>query len=167
MENATDALKIAFAMLIFAIAITIIFIMMSQAKSTADSVTYYTDKTNFYYWNDSSEIKKVSLDQLICNLYNYYKEDIRIAIYDEDGNLNAVFDLSEETKAPWIGSPELIKKRVYCYIYGVDEDTEINGSKVRFGTDWNIGEKTGTDRKILTRKTISNEYAKRKRRLFL
>ena len=41
MENAADALKIAFGLLVFAIALTVIFTMVAKVKSTADVVLYY------------------------------------------------------------------------------------------------------------------------------
>ena len=50
MENATDALKMAFAVFVFIIALSIVFSLISQAKETADTVLFYSDKTNYYDW---------------------------------------------------------------------------------------------------------------------
>ena len=55
MENATDALKIAFAIFVFVIAITLTFSLISQAKSTSDYVLSYSDRTNFYEHSDSKD----------------------------------------------------------------------------------------------------------------
>ena len=56
MEHAADALKMAFALLVFAIAITTIFVMVSKVKTTSDAVMYYGDKTNFYsHYEDKSK----------------------------------------------------------------------------------------------------------------
>lgn len=81
MENAAEALKIAFAMLIFVIAITITFSLTSQAKQTADVVLYHSDKTNYYDHVASKEVnRKVSVDTVISTLYRYYKESINVII---------------------------------------------------------------------------------------
>lgn len=49
MENATDALKMSFAVFVFIIALSIVFSLISQAKETADAVLFYSDKTSKYY----------------------------------------------------------------------------------------------------------------------
>ena len=75
MENAADALKIAFAVFIFVIAITITFTIVSQAKSTADSVFYHRDETNFYEYSyskgDTEKNRIVSVSEIIPTLYRY------------------------------------------------------------------------------------------------
>lgn len=45
MENAVDAIKIGFALFIFAIAITLAFSVVGQARLAADAVFASTDKT--------------------------------------------------------------------------------------------------------------------------
>lgn len=82
MENATDALKIAFAIFVFVIAITLAFSLISQAKSTADHVLFYADKTNFYdrplYSKEGNRV--VSVPDVISTLYRYYKESLCVTI---------------------------------------------------------------------------------------
>lgn len=94
MENAADALKIAFAMFAFALAIMVTFSLVSQAKTTADTVLYYSDETNFYEYHGSNATKNriVSVSEIIPNLYRYYEESIGVTI-----NLNGqtyIFDLN-------------------------------------------------------------------------
>lgn len=48
MENASDAIKMAGAIFIFIIALTILFSLMATTKESADQVLYNSDKTNFY-----------------------------------------------------------------------------------------------------------------------
>ena len=43
MENATEALKTAFAVLVFVIAITVTFSMFSSARKAADTITASQD----------------------------------------------------------------------------------------------------------------------------
>ena len=110
MENATDALKIAFAVLVFIGAITLTFSIISQAKSASDTVLYYTDKTNFYDHVDSSgRNRTVAVTDVISTLYRYYKESISVTV-----NINGevrVFDLSNSTS-----SIATIEKELGTYI---------------------------------------------------
>lgn len=81
MENATDALKIAFAIFVFVIAITVAFSLISQAKTTSDHILFYADKTNFYDRLDSKEKNRVvSISDVISTLYKYYKESLCVTI---------------------------------------------------------------------------------------
>ena len=81
MENAADALKIAFAVFIFIVAITVAFTMISKAKTTGDYVLFYNDKTNFYENIDSKEKNRiVSRAEVISTLYRYYKESLSVTV---------------------------------------------------------------------------------------
>ena len=74
MQDAVDALKIAFAVLIFIIALTIAFSSISQAKQASDSILYTIDKTNFYEQLNASSLedtnggRKVKIDTIISNI---------------------------------------------------------------------------------------------------
>ncbi len=81
MENAVDALKIAFAVFVFVLAITVTFSVISQAKSTADNVLYYSDETNFYNNLASKEKNRiVSITDVISTLYRYRDELISVTL---------------------------------------------------------------------------------------
>lgn len=96
MENAADALKIAFAIFVFVTAITLVFLLISQAKETADVVLYYSDRTNFYEHLDSSDInRKVYVSDVIPELYRYYNETIGIIVKLSDGKAYT-FDLNNK-----------------------------------------------------------------------
>lgn len=85
MENAVDALKIAFGVLVFVIALTIAFALLSQAKATSDIMLFASDKTNYYTYNkdaDNTEGRIVGADVVISSLYRYYKESIVVYIVD-------------------------------------------------------------------------------------
>lgn len=94
MENAADALKIAFIIFVFIAAIGIAFTLISQAKSTADFVLYYSDDTNFYEYAISNNEKNriVLVSEIIPTLYRYCKESIGIEIKLKDGT-SYFFDL--------------------------------------------------------------------------
>ena len=72
MENAVDALKMAFAVFVFVVALSITMHSFTSAKDTADSILWHSDKTNYYEWVESgSQIKgrEVSKDAIKASLY--------------------------------------------------------------------------------------------------
>ena len=91
MENATDALKMAFAVLIFVIALSITFILIGYTKETADTILSYSDRTSYM---DPDEGKRlVSVDTVISALKNRVDQASYIVIeenglqyIDENGN---------------------------------------------------------------------------------
>ena len=132
MDNAIDALKIAFAVLVFVIALTITMRVFSQAKEVSDEVFYMADKTNFYEYTSSDRIPEgriVSGETIIPTLYRYYKENFNIIILDATGRELCTFNLEQEIKdynndyrsAPWLGNANVdTKLRV---------DIEVAGGK--------------------------------------
>lgn len=84
MENAVDALKIAFAVFVFVIALTVSMVAFGQAKDASEHVFYMTDKTNFYDLIFADEKRKngriVSAETIVPTLYRYYKENFNIVI---------------------------------------------------------------------------------------
>lgn len=97
MENAADALKIAFAVLVFVIAITILFTMISKVKATSDVALYYSDNTNFQEHTPASEKNRiVGVSDIISTLYRYYNESVAITVILTGGE-EYNFDLGNET----------------------------------------------------------------------
>ena len=80
MENAADALKMAFAIFVFVIAITVTFALLTEAKNTADVVLFYSDETNFQPHVESLEEVTASYQDVVSTLYRYYKESICVTI---------------------------------------------------------------------------------------
>lgn len=98
MENAVDALKIAAAVLVFVIALTIAFALLSQAKATSDIMLFASDKTNYYTYSkdaDDAEGRIVGADVVISSLYRYYKESVVVRVYD---GTNLIGDFNTETQ---------------------------------------------------------------------
>lgn len=111
MEDAVQALMIAFGALTFVIGFSIAMYMFSQVTSTAELLTFYNDPTAYYdnikLTEDSSlndeDIKNgksrvVNADTIIPTLYRYADEEFCVKIYDKDNNLIQVFDLDLEGK---------------------------------------------------------------------
>lgn len=103
MENASDAIVMAGAMLIFVIALTVAMTLFSQARETIDMVVYASDKTNYYQYLDvasSNGIKNriVSWETVIPTLYKYYKENYTVVFLDKNGNGMNLYDTQTEQK---------------------------------------------------------------------
>lgn len=121
MENMTDALKIAFAMLIFVVAITLTFTMISKVKATADTVFYYADNTNFRAHSEySGENRVVSTTDVISTLYRYYNESIAIKIILKDGSVynfdNGNETIMEDIKLSEINKEEQAEENLASFI---------------------------------------------------
>ena len=88
MENAADALKIAFAIFVFVLALSILFSLISKIKSTADDVLFITDKTNFYKFETGSLDggREVGEENVIAALTNSGKDLTYVYIEDKNGN---------------------------------------------------------------------------------
>lgn len=71
MENAAEALKIAFAIFVFIMALTLVFSTVSRVVKASENVLYYSDKTNYYDWAEASNEKgrTVSVDTIIATLF--------------------------------------------------------------------------------------------------
>lgn len=125
MENAVDALKIAFGVIVFVIALSLFFFMTNQAKATSDLVLYMSDKTNFYDMEQSDAGKverKVGIDTIIPNIYRYASENIGITILLKDGKFIR-YSTSDDSNYGKIGpamTAEEKQKNPYVYEDFVD-----------------------------------------------
>lgn len=101
MENAADALKIGFALLVFATAITTLFMLTSKTRATADTVFYYEDDTNYYeHTNTDGKNRIVTVSDVITTLYRYYKESLAVTIIFKDKpDEPIVFDLQQKSES--------------------------------------------------------------------
>ncbi len=142
MEDAVDALKMAFSVFVFVLALAIVFAMFSQAREVSDIVISRTDNTFFASYveageNDSGRV--VGIETVIPTLYRYYKEKTSIDIvegsqikekFDEEiekivssraDNYETYKDLYPDG-TPWLGNPNIdTQRRVNSYISGKAE----------------------------------------------
>ena len=87
MENAADALLMAFAVLVFVIALALAFSSLAQAKSTADVVLFFSDKTNFQELEEPDTVnyangaRTVEIDTVIATIERCIKEKFTVYIY--------------------------------------------------------------------------------------
>lgn len=102
MENAVDALKIAFAVLIFAIAISLSFSVIGQARATSEVILALNDKTNSYDYveaedsNANNKERIVSFETILPTIYRYAKEQYAVTIINKDGTPIVRYDLYTE-----------------------------------------------------------------------
>ena len=127
MDNALEAIKMAFAMMVFVIAMSAAVYLFNMASSTAKVLLYAADKTNYY---DNIEIKntdvitrQVNVETMIPTLYRYFKENFAVQIYNKSGELTQVFDLNIEGKVRRAaGTRESIRtgeQKALLSLYGV------------------------------------------------
>lgn len=107
MENATDALLMAFAVLIFIIALSLTLTTLAHAKSTADIVLFYSDRENFQTPlapdpdNASDGGRIVGVDTVIATISRCSKEKFSVKIIDGSGSDDLYvleYDIQTETE---------------------------------------------------------------------
>lgn len=106
MENAVDALKMAAAILIFVLALSISINAFSEARQASDIILQYNDREYEYTYveenkDDSGKIlteRLVGIESIIPSIYKAYKENYKI-----------VFDISDSSTTN--GKISLYKKR--------------------------------------------------------
>ena len=115
MENAVEALKMAFAMFVFLLALSLAFSVVGQARATSDVVLTLNDKTNFYDYveeteqNASNKDRIVGFETILPTIYRYAKEQYAVTIINRSGNIVVRYDLyTEGFMEDW---DELIKRK--------------------------------------------------------
>lgn len=97
MENAADALKIAFGVLIFVMALSISILSFGEARRTADIIISYQDreKDYIYYEYDPQNGKNrtVSVETIVPSLYRLKAERYRIVFNFKDSGNTPVYTL--------------------------------------------------------------------------
>ncbi len=88
MENAVEALKIAGAVLLFVLALSLSISCLSQANSSVSTITTMYDKEAQYnYVKPASDLtRKVGAETIIPTMYKAYEENIKIIFKDKNGN---------------------------------------------------------------------------------
>lgn len=86
MENAIDALKMAFAMFVFIIALTVSITMFSELNQTSKVLINARDITTYYHYEKSNnKTRTVGLESIIPTLYKYYTENYTVLFLNKDG----------------------------------------------------------------------------------
>ena len=153
MEDAVDALKMAFSVFVFILALAIVFSMFSQAREVSDIVISKTDNTYFTQYSladeENTNGRIVGIETIIPTLYRYYKEKFSIDVITHKEEYQKAYNekLDEETErivygrvkglydkyeylypngVSWLGRPNVdIQNRVNAYIAGKADS--VNG----------------------------------------
>ena len=106
-DNISNALLMAAAMLIFIIAITVTFSLISQTKTTSDIILYSYDDTKYYDQGyeditytlaDEKKFNRiVNIETIMPTVYRYIKENYGVTIIKKDGTILARFDSTTES----------------------------------------------------------------------
>lgn len=106
MDNAVQAIIMAFSAIVFVIATSLAMFMLNKISTTSQYLLYAADKTNYYDNIESSGDNQldryVDADTIISTLYRYYKEDFCVKICDATDATNVkllqIFDVNLEGK---------------------------------------------------------------------
>lgn len=130
MDNAVEAIKMAFAMIVFVIAMSAAMYLFTAASSTSQVLLYAADETNYLdnirineAEGDDIATRTVSVETIIPTLYRYYKENFAVQIYNADNELVQIFDVNIEGKvrkaASTISSRRTGEQKALMSLYGV------------------------------------------------
>ena len=111
MENAVDALKIAFGVFVFTMALSLSIYMFTMARETSDIVLQSSDVTALMEYIEASDMigedRIVGLETIIPTLYKYYKENYTVIFLKSDGT---PLELYETQTNPTLWSPGYTNK---------------------------------------------------------
>ena len=147
MEDAVEALKIGFAVLVFVIALSVAFSSLTQAKQVSDTVLEMTSSTYLteykYPGSAPGAGRIVGIETVIPTLYRYSKEKYSVDIV-ENGNIREKFDTDTERRVYSNATDEETKKFKPLYKSGV---SWIGNTEIDIATRVD-GAVSGTDKQI-------------------
>lgn len=91
MENAVEALKLAFAVILLTLALGLTMTLFSKARSTSDIVLRSADTSEYYDYIEYTDADKtgnriVGFETIIPTLYKYSKENYKVTFAQGDYN---------------------------------------------------------------------------------
>ena len=118
MENAADALKMAGAVLLFVLALSIIIPLFSQARQTADMILDIRDRETVYingdlYYKASGNERKVGWETILPTITRAYLENYKVVFHKNLLNNQPIYKISK-------GNGEYLDK------YSLDLETTNN-----------------------------------------
>lgn len=89
MENAVEALKIAFAVMMFVLALTLSISSFSQARLAIDAIISMRDRENEYtYVEPTSDLTRtVGIETVVTSMYRAMEQNIEIYFKKSNGDL--------------------------------------------------------------------------------
>lgn len=138
MENAVEALKMAFAVLVLIFALGISIAFFSKARATAEIVLQSVDKTAYYDYTrydmpeDTSGNRIVGYETIIPTLYKYDKERYKVVF--KQGNYDSSTGTLTNVKPLEIYKTESIRAN-----WSKNYINDIDGQTTRDSTYNNLG----------------------------
>lgn len=135
MENAVEAIKMAFAVMVFVMALSVSMISFNKAKATSDVVLYAKDETNYYDYEGATgkaaENRIVGIETIIPTLYKYYKENYTVVF--RQGNYNsATGEFSNLEPLIVYKTPSKSKTIAGIQLWGKNYDTIMQSKYSKF-----------------------------------
>ncbi len=133
MENAVDAIKIAFGLLVFAIAITFTFSVIGQARATSDVLFRLNDKTEFYEYAtqedyNAIENRIVGFETILPTIHRYAKEQYAVTIFNINGEPIVRYDLYTEG---FMGNWNEVLKNKNSYNFNIANEAQRTYEEVK------------------------------------
>lgn len=144
MDNAQQAMIIAFSVIVFVFALSVSMYLISQVTKTSEYLVFHADSTRFYdnvELTDAAidnEIRYVSAETIIPTLYRYNKENFCVKIYDADNKLVQLFDLNVEGKVKIAAKDSLASPTIHPlnYAYKKIYNNPSNSGYYLYGAPW-------------------------------
>lgn len=98
MENAAEAIKMAGAVLLFVLALSIILFYFGQVRESADTILDYRDRETMYidgdyYYEQTGTERNVNLETIIPSVFRAYLENYKIIF---DGLDNPIYKIKNK-----------------------------------------------------------------------
>ena len=182
MENAADALKMAGAVLLFVLAISVAIVSFGQARETADTILDYKDRETVYidgnlYYKTTGTERTVGLETVIPTIYRAYLENYKVVFEGLDspiytmklsnGNEIKKYTLDLETKISSDSNQNIYnvalandeqKSEFLCGI--LYKNFDKSGSKTNFDKKYNVSLPDNSLIEQLNRKVSSGKVIK-------
>lgn len=86
MENAVEALKIAFAVMMFVVALSLSISSFNAADSAVNAIIHFNDREIEYsYVEPGDSNRTVGVESIIPTMYRAYEENFDVYFYKKDG----------------------------------------------------------------------------------
>lgn len=124
MENAADALKMAGAILLFVLALSIIILSFGQVRESADIILDYRDReTSYidgnYYYEQTGKERNVNLETIVPSVFRAYLENYKIVFDGLDKPIYIIGNYEKYTL-------DLETNQTYMNVSLADENQKID-----------------------------------------
>lgn len=98
MENAVEALKMAFAIMMFVMALSLSVSSLSKANTAVTSIINLSDReTEYIYVEPTGNTRIVGVETVVPTMYRAYLENFEIYFYRDDVGTPFVIDTIEDS----------------------------------------------------------------------